>query len=57
MISLQRREKNRTKVEKISKKIEKNLRNNQRKFDYFQKNRKTESGTTEKSRPIRARQS
>ena len=53
----ERRGKNRTKVEKISKKIEKNLRKDQRKFDYFQKNRKTESGTTEKSRPIRAHQS
>ena len=47
MLFLYRRERNRTKVEKISKKIEKNLRNDQRKFDYFQKNRKTESGTTQ----------
>ena len=46
--------KNRTKIEKISYKFEKNLRNDQRKFDYFQKNRKTESDTTETSRPIRS---
>ena len=56
VISIEKREKQ-NKIWKISKKIEKSLRNDQRKFDYFQKNRKTESGTTEKSRPIRARQS
>ena len=37
MLFLYRREKNRTKVVKISYKFEKNLRNDQRKFDYFQK--------------------
>ena len=56
VIFIEKREKqNKSRKNKL--KFEKNLRNDQRKFDYFQKNRKTESGTTEKSRPIRARQS
>ena len=41
----------------IWEKIEKNLRNDQREIWLFSKKRKTESGTTEKSQPIRALES
>ena len=55
-IFIEKREKQ-NKSRKKGKKIEKNLKTDQRKFDYFQKNRKTESDTTAKSQPIRALES
>ena len=46
VIFIEKKEKqNKSRKNKL--KFEKNLRNDQRKFDYFQKNIKIESGTTE----------